>query len=122
MMDKKELFYVFGLGISGISACKRLESLKKKVSAWDDNEQTRKKFSLENPEIEMIHFEELDWKTVLYIVVAPSVPLYFPEQHQVVSTAKKNNCKIIGDIELLYLFNPNSKFIGITGILFFIQG
>jgi UDP-N-acetylmuramoylalanine--D-glutamate ligase len=114
----KELYYVFGLGISGISACRRLEALNKIVIAWDDNEQTRIKFSLENPKIEMSHFKELNWKNVLYIVLAPSVPLYFPEPHEVVSLAKKNNCKIIGDIELLYLFNPNSKFIGITGLLF----
>ena len=48
---KNKSFLVYGLGLTGISAIKFLKKIGvKKISIWDDNLETRKKFNLKYKE------------------------------------------------------------------------
>lgn len=113
-MYKNKKFGVFGLGISGISTMKYLREKKANFIAYDDNIQNIKN---SHPEfiINLLDLSNPAWKEIDYLILSPGIPLTHPEPHPVVQIAKQNNIKIISDIELLYLDNPESCFIGITG-------
>jgi UDP-N-acetylmuramoylalanine--D-glutamate ligase len=109
-LDKK--IGVFGLGKSGLAAINFLKNEGANVIAWDDNQATIQtignKFDLKN-------LSDKTWAEIEILVLSPGIPLNFPEPHPVVNIARANNAKIISDIELLYLSNPQAKFVGITG-------
>ena len=105
---------VFGLGIAGKSIVNALTSSGVETYVWDDNEKSVADLSDAKNLIKQ-HYNEMPWAEIDYLVLSPGVPLYFPAPHPVVEVAKKNDVNIICDIELLYLSNPDSLYIGITG-------
>lgn len=114
-MYKNKKFAVFGLGISGISTMKYLKAKHINFIAYDDNISSINNIKSLYPDLAN-NLHDLSsplWKEIDYLVLSPGIPLTFPTPHPVVKLTK--NAKIICDIELLYLDNPNSTFIGITG-------
>ncbi|MCE3254686.1 MAG: murD [Rickettsiaceae bacterium] len=112
-------FLVYGLGISGNAAVKFLLEQKFEVLAGDDN-----KSSLDNlaknfagqKNLEIAEdIKKIDWTNIEYLVLAAGIPLKLPAPHPIAIEANKHNCKIVCDVEILYLFNQSAKFIGITG-------
>ena len=91
---------VFGLGKAGEAAVKSLQAGGAEVFAWDD------KLTAGAP-----HFSSWPWETLKALVMSPGVPL----SHPVVALAKKHNCPVIGDIELLYRACPKARYVAITG-------
>lgn len=112
-----KMLAVFGLGISGLASVKALCAAGGKVIAWDDNESAREKAKALGAEIKQLDEQAL--KDCAALVLAPGVPLYFPEPHPVVKAANAANIEIISDIEIFHRCNqaqdkPN-RVIGITG-------
>ena len=88
---KNKSFLVYGLGLTGISAIKFLKKIGvKKISIWDDNLETRKKFNLKYKE-KNINKKFFD---VDYIVLSPGISL--------IKSKKKNTLKGI-KIKLLLI-------------------
>lgn len=114
MLENKK-FGVFGLGISGIATLKYLKHRNINFIAFDDSQETIKKIQKNYPEFSnnLVALDQDGWQEIDYLVLSPGIPLYYPNSHPVVQLAKKS--KLISDIELLYLENKNSYFIGITG-------
>ena len=113
---KGKKIVVFGLGKAGMSSVRALSSSGANVIACDDSEFSMK--SVEELTLSNVLVQELeliDWKKVEFLVLSPGVPLTHPEPHKVVKLAKNAGCEIICDIELLYLANLSSNFVGITG-------
>jgi UDP-N-acetylmuramoylalanine--D-glutamate ligase len=116
-------FIVFGLGISGNAAVKFLLEQGFEVWAGDDNKRSLDSLSkyLETHQnlktnLKIIeNVESIDWSNTECLVLAAGIPLKYPTPHKIVLEANKNNCKIVCDVEILYLFNQQTKFIGITG-------
>lgn len=105
---------VFGLGQSGIATCKALAKSGARVLAWDDNEAARAKLD----GIKSITLAPITGETIAdcdALVLAPGVPLYYPEPHAVVKLARAQNVEILGDLEILGRCNPGRQTIGITG-------
>lgn len=98
---KGKNFALFGLGSSGIAAAKALTAGGASVICWDDNEEARLKAAEHS--INLCHLQELDWHNIEALILAPGVPLNYPVPHWSAQLAKKNNVKIIGDIELFVL-------------------
>jgi UDP-N-acetylmuramoylalanine--D-glutamate ligase len=114
---------IFGIGISGLSAIDYLINNNYQILAIDDNvnslEKLQKKYQdhpnlLQNIEI-CGDKTKINWNNIEFLLVSPGIPLKYPKPHDIVLLAKENSCKITGDIELFYLLNKKSKFIGITG-------
>ncbi|ALE03618.1 UDP-N-acetylmuramoyl-L-alanine--D-glutamate ligase [Bartonella ancashensis] len=95
---KNQKIALFGLGRSGLSAVQALLLGGAEVVAWDDDpirvEEARKK----NIVTRDLRYE--DWSKFVALVLAPGVPLVYPEPHWVVCKARQKNIEIIGDIEL----------------------
>lgn len=116
-MDKKKKFGVFGLGLSGIATMKYLTEKGVDFIAFDDNSKSILEISNIYPEFKdkICDLDSELWKEIDYLVLSPGIPLVFPAPHRVVEIARHANAKIICDIELFYLDNPDMYFIGITG-------
>lgn len=105
---------VIGLGKAGISTINALHRANAQIYAWDDNESSRNKLiNLDNVHLQSP--EKMPWEEISLLVMSPGIPLTHPKPHIAVELAKKYQCKIICDIELLYLTQNIAKFIGITG-------
>ncbi len=107
MKIKNRNVLVFGLGVSGRGAINLLLKNKAKVFLFDEN----LKFYDENKNVEFVRvLDEEFLKKVDLIVVNPSVSVC----NSNLILARTMNKKIIGEIELAYLFKKG-KIISVTG-------
>ncbi len=104
---------VFGLGLSGFSSARALLAGGAAVSAWDDNEE--KRAAAEKEGIPLLNFMTTGLNGFSALVLAPGIPLHFPEPHPAVLRAREAGVEIIGDLEILHRSNHGVKTIGITG-------
>ena len=105
---KKFSFLVYGLGVSGSSVIQYFK--KKKIInyfIWDDNLNLRKKFKTKNT----LNIKSI-FKKVDYIVLSPGISVKKSKHKKNLLKFKK---KIITDIDLFYLSNPDIKSIVVTG-------
>jgi len=113
---KGKNFAVFGLGKAGKAAIQFLLSSGAHVFAWDDNRQQCDALTvLGEKNLTVTPIDNFPWKEIAALVLSPGIPFTYPEPHPVVKIAKKENCPVICDIELLYITVPKAKYIGITG-------
>lgn len=89
---------VFGLGRSGITSALSLQAGGAKVSAWDDNEQTRK--TAESAGVTLVDLTKADWAKIDELVLSPGVPHNLPKPHWSAELATKADVPIICDIEI----------------------
>lgn len=107
-------FIVYGLGISGQSAVKFLLEKGFEVQAGDDKKESLEKLE-KHPNLKLINdISQIDWNDVQSLVLAAGIPFKI-NPHKIVLESQKHNCKIVCDVEILYSFNSNANFIGITG-------
>ena len=96
-------FCIYGLGSTGRSVARYLKSKNfSNVRLWDDKNKTKKE--------EKIFSNHLDLSD--YIVISPGINI---KNAKLKKNLIKNKSKIITDIDLFYLLNPNLKSIVITG-------
>lgn len=104
---------VFGLGMSGISVIKALRNANAEVLAWDDHKESHEEAERAGAILTPLDQETLSECAAL--ILAPGVPLHFPQPHPVVEAARAAGIEIYGDIEVFYRSHPSCKTIGITG-------
>ncbi len=98
--------YIYGLGISGLSASKALSDSNIDFFAWDDDPEKR-----QNYQYDILEPEHCDFSKVSYVILSPGIS----HETQLVRNAKKHGSKIICDIEL-FLQEKKAPFtIGVTG-------
>lgn len=107
---------IFGLARTGIAAYEYLLCKDEtKVICFDDLAYNRNNFSDRFGSSSLVDIEDELWTKLDYIILSPGVPLYFPNPHKIVQMASKFFIPLISDIELLYLDNPESNYIAVTG-------
>ncbi|MBX4335053.1 UDP-N-acetylmuramoyl-L-alanine--D-glutamate ligase [Bartonella raoultii] len=115
---------LFGLGKSGLSAAQALMRGGAEVVTWDDNAACVQEALRQNIPTRDLHFE--NWSEFVALILAPGVPLTYPQPHWVVKKARQSGIEIIGDIELFVrarnhflqhsgLCEQDVPFIAITG-------
>ncbi|WP_375678614.1 MULTISPECIES: UDP-N-acetylmuramoyl-L-alanine--D-glutamate ligase [unclassified Bartonella] len=115
---------LFGLGQSGLATAQALMCGGAEVVAWDDSPSSVQMAFRHNIPTRDLRYE--DWSEFVALIVAPGVPLSYPQPHWVVEKARKKNIEIIGDIELFVrarqhflqhygLCDQDVPFIAITG-------
>ena len=105
-------FAIYGLGVTGLSVIDYFDKYGfKNYIGWDDNNKTLKRFlgskytRMKRDFLKLINYAD-------YIIVSPGVNIYKAKLKKILL---KNKQKIITDIDLFYLFNPNLKSIVVTG-------
>lgn len=104
---------VFGLARSGLATIKALKAAGADVIAWDDQGECCETAKSLGAKCEPLTAQNLAGCASL--VLAPGVPLHFPEPHDVVKAARAANIEIISDIEILHRCHHAPKIIGVTG-------
>ncbi|WP_273758347.1 UDP-N-acetylmuramoyl-L-alanine--D-glutamate ligase [Bartonella sp. AU55XJBT] len=89
---------LFGLGKSGLATAQALMRGGAEVVAWDDHPASVQAAFRQNIPTRDLHGE--DWSEFVALILAPGVPLNYPQPHWVVEKARQANIEIIGDIEL----------------------
>ncbi|MBO6505564.1 MAG: UDP-N-acetylmuramoyl-L-alanine--D-glutamate ligase [Kordiimonadaceae bacterium] len=104
---------VFGLARSGLATVHSLVASGAEVFAWDDNESARLQV-----ESCAANLYELDLSQLDALVLAPGVPLTYPQPHRLVDSAKNAKVALISDLDIFEAAReslPDHKIIGITG-------
>jgi UDP-N-acetylmuramoylalanine--D-glutamate ligase len=108
---------LFGLGGSGLVSAQALQSGGAEVIAFDDSAASLAKAQAAG--IATADLRSLDWPNIAALVLAPGVPLTYPEPHWSVRLAQRAGVEVIGDIELFCrerrALAPNAPFVAITG-------
>tara|TARA_B100000579_G_C22798426_1_gene838410 strand:- start:62 stop:1351 length:1290 start_codon:yes stop_codon:yes gene_type:complete len=99
---KKKFFLIYGYGKSGQSAYNYLKN-NNKIVVYDDHKKI-KNFSIPLKKIKLIEFD--------YIVLSPGIDI---NKCRLKKFLKKNKNKIITDLDIFYLNNPDNLKITITG-------
>ena len=110
-LNKKIL--IFGLGISGISIARFLKNRVKNLFCWDDKLDARKKATKFGLNLKPIN--DLDFKSLDYLVLSPGINHKLNLPHLVVSKALKQKASIITDLEFLNILDIRNLLIGVTG-------
>ena len=109
---------VFGLGRSGMATVRALLAGGNQIVAWDDNEEARKLAVEAGASLRDL---TQDFGAPSRLVVSPGVPLTHPEPHEVIRSAQKAGCAILGDLDLFAMgldaahARDHAVIIGITG-------
>lgn len=115
MYLKNKRVLVLGLGISGLSTVKALDSLESQIIVYDSKTEIELKDFFN--EISDIHIEKWLNKKEIYlenidlIVKSPGIP----PTSEILLEAYRQNIEVITDIELAYRISPTEKIIAITG-------
>ena len=104
---------VMGLGKSGLSAVRSLNSGGAEVWAWDDAETQRKVAKAEG--LKVVDLYKCDWQTLGTLVLSPGIPDQYPDPHAIATKARDSGCEIICDIDLLARSVHEAFYVGITG-------
>ena len=99
---KNKKFLIYGYGKTGYATCNYLKK-NNKIFVYDDNKKINKFF---------ISFKTIQLKEFDYIVLSPGIDV---NKCKLKSFLKKNKKKIITDLDIFYINNPNNLKITITG-------
>jgi UDP-N-acetylmuramoylalanine--D-glutamate ligase len=97
---------IFGLGKSGLSCFKSINSIVPKIFCYDDSEKSR-----ENFEFKDFLLEPRLWTDMDYVILSPGIS----NNHYIFGLENLSDAKFICDVELFYLLNRNKKYIAVTG-------
>ena len=107
-------FCLYGLGVTGQSVINYFDrkNLAITYSAWDDDVVKRDLFGYHTAEKEGKRFFSQDIDLADFIIVSPGINL---KKAKLRKKLIENKDKIITDLDLFYLFNPQIKTIVVTG-------
>ncbi len=98
-------YAVVGMGKTGRATASALHDSGATVVTWDDK----------NAGPDETNPDQWDWDALDGVVMSPGIAWYHPDMHPIAAKAKEHEVPLIGDIELLYLAQPQAKYIAITG-------
>ena len=106
------MYLILGLGISNLAVVNKLKELNKKmIIAVNEDE----KVNAKETGISVIGFSEIQFlnlNKIKYVIKSPGIPYH----NKYVKYLRKNNVKILNEIELTYyLSNKKGFYIGVTG-------
>ena len=109
----KKSFFIFGLGISSLSAALFLKKQSQSIFCWDDD--FKKRIRAKQKNLKINNFDSLDFKKIDYVITSPIINHRHKDVSPIIKKAKNNKVKIISDLELIEIFNIKNLKIGVTG-------
>ena len=104
---------ILGLSKTGISSIKFLKKKGFDVFGWDDNKKILSKIKKNGLNIQILNKANL--KKMTFLLVSPGIPSSGKKKHVILKQARKEKVEIVNDVELFFRFNPEEKYIGVTG-------
>ena len=110
---KNKSFFIFGLGVSGLSAALFLKKQSQSIFCWDDD--LKKRIKATQRKLNIDNYNTVNFKKVDYIITSPIINHRNNNIIPIIEKAKKSKVKIISDLELIEIFNLKNLKIGVTG-------
>ncbi len=110
---KGSSFVVLGLARSGLATVRALVAAGIDYVAWDDNTATRDAAS--HAGVKLADPASIDWSRFTALIISPGIPNRLPKPHAAAEAARAAGKKIICDVELLAVAQPESRIVGVTG-------
>ena len=113
--------FILGLGLSSIAAAKKLNKLGANICIFDDNKEPKDitdqelQNNIKQNNIIYSHYNEVNWREIDLLLLAPAIATNFPQPHQAVILARKFAVEITIDIELFVNLVPKANIIAVTG-------
>ena len=83
----KKSFFIFGLGISGLSAALFLKQQSQSIFCWDDN--LKKRINAKQKKLNINNYDSLDFKKIDYVVTSPIINHRLKGSSPIITKAKK---------------------------------
>ncbi|MCT4552182.1 MAG: UDP-N-acetylmuramoyl-L-alanine--D-glutamate ligase [Alphaproteobacteria bacterium] len=114
-VENKNILIV-GLGKTGSVAAKALKEMGANLLLWDDKEASMEKARKDGFECPA-SIEDIDFKSLELVLWSPGIPHTFPTDkvHPIAEKARMFGVRLMSDINLFYLLNPEATYVGITG-------
>ncbi len=109
----KKSFFVFGLGISGLSTALFLKKRSQSIFCWDDN--PKKRNNAKQKKLDVNNYNSVDFSKIDFVITSPIINHRLRDVSPIIKKAKKNKVEIISDLELMEIFNVRNVKIGVTG-------
>jgi len=113
-MQKLKKYYnkkiaIYGMGLTGLSAVKKLEKLGAEIYCWDDVKKVREKVKKSNIRVEKFW---LGRNSVDNIIISPGINI---KTCKIKNYLGKNLKKIITDLDIFFELNKEPLIVAITG-------
>ena len=112
-VSKKKKFFIYGLGVSGLSAALFLKEKSYSIFCWDDN--SKKRIHAKNKKLNIVNINSVDFSKIDYVITSPIINHRLKSLNPIIQNAKQNKVKIISDLELIEIFKKKNLKIGVTG-------
>ena len=112
-VSKKKIFFIYGLGISGLSAALFLKKESYSIFCWDDN--SKKRTNAKQKKLNIKNYNSVDFSKIDYVITSPIINHRIKDVSPIIQKAKKNKVKIISDLELIEILRKKNLKIGVTG-------
>jgi len=99
---KKKRFFIYGLGVSGLSAALFLKEKSYSIFCWDDN--SKKRIHAKNKKLNIVNINSVDFSKIDYVITSPIINHRLKSLNPIIQNAKQNKVKIISDLELIEIF------------------
>ena len=109
----KKSFFVFGLGVSGLSTALFLKKRSQSIFCWDDN--PKKRNNAKQKKLDVNNYNSVDFSKIDFVITSPIINHRLRDVSPIIKKAKKNKVEIISDLELMEIFNVRNVKIGVTG-------
>ena len=109
----KKKILIVGLGVSGMSLAKMFFKYKVNIIAWDDDKIKRNEARKNGIILKAI--DEINFSNIAFLILSPGIKHVGKNAHKSAILAKKNNCRIISDLEIIHYINKKLFLIGVTG-------
>ena len=112
-VSKKKRFFIYGLGVSGLSAALFLNEKSHSIFCWDDN--SKKRINAKQKKLNIVNYNSVDFSKIDYVITSPIINHRLKSLSPIIQNAKQNKVKIISDLELIEIFKEKNLKIGVTG-------
>tara|TARA_B100000035_G_scaffold195461_1_gene166870 strand:- start:14262 stop:15650 length:1389 start_codon:yes stop_codon:yes gene_type:complete len=112
-VSKKKRFFIYGLGVSGLSAALFLNEKSHSIFCWDDN--SKKRTNAKQKKLNIVNYNSVDFSKIDYVITSPIINHRLKSLSPIIQNAKQNKVKIISDLELIEIFKEKNLKIGVTG-------
>ena len=105
-VSKKKIFFIYGLGISGLSAALFLKKESYSIFCWDDN--SKKRTNAKQKKLNIKNFNSVDFSKIDYVITSPVINHRLKDVSPIIQKAKQNKVRIISDLELIEIFKKKN--------------
>lgn len=109
-MKNKQNIGIFGLSRTGLATIAALKDIAR-IICYDDRKEIREAFASKYGTAHLVDLDDHKWHNLDKIILSPGVPL----EHKIFNLALEHNTKIVSDIEMIPLLQPEARLVAVTG-------